>query len=288
MSGHVEPLSARMLRDWPLPQGGSTKYERGAILVVGGAVRTPGAVQLTGLAALRVGAGRLTMAVAEPVAVALAVATPEAGVTGLPVDAEGNVDGEDLSALGHDLSVADAVVVGPGLGGKEPTARLLRALLPMLGAETQLVLDAFALGVLPEMRDVLPDYEGRIVLTPNDTEAGLLLGRPLDDVELDVPELARTYHAVVTCHDLVCEPNGRSWRIEVGHSGLATSGSGDVLAGAVGGFVARGATPAQATCWAKYVHANAGERLAARVGRKGFLAREIVDELPTVMTELDA
>jgi ADP-dependent NAD(P)H-hydrate dehydratase len=288
MSGHVEPLSARMLRDWPLPEGGSTKYERGAILVVGGAVRTPGAVQLTGLAALRVGAGRLTMAVADPVAVALAVATPEAGVIGLPVDPEGNIDGEDLSALEHDLSGADAVVVGPGLGGKEPTARLLKALLPMLGDETRVVLDAFALGVLPEMRDVLPDYEGRIVLTPNDTEAALLLGRDLEDVDADVSELARTYHAVVTCHDLVCEPGGRSWRIEVGHSGLATSGSGDVLAGAVGGLVARGATPAQAACWAKYVHANAGERLAARVGRKGFLAREIVDELPTVMTELDA
>ncbi len=288
MSGHVESLSARMLREWPLPEGGSTKYERGAVVVVGGAVRTPGAVQLTGLAALRVGAGRLTLAVSDPVAVALAVATPEAGVVGLPVDADGNIDGRDLSALGSEVSEADTVVVGPGLGGKEPTSRLLPALLPMLGAETRLVLDAFALGVLPDLREELSDYDGRAVLTPNDAEAGILLGRPLRDVESDVSELATRYRAVVTCHDLVCEPSGRSWRIEVGHSGLATSGSGDVLAGAVGGFLARGAAPDQAACWAKYVHANAGERLAARVGRKGFLAREIVDELPTVMTELDA
>ena len=72
----------------------------------------------------------------------------------------------------------------------------------------------------------------------------------------------------------------------VGHSGLATSGSGDVLAGAVGGLLARGAEPAQAACWAKYLHAAAGERLAARIGRLGFLAREVLAELPLVLSEL--
>ena len=73
-----------------------------------------------------------------------------------------------------------------------------------------------------------------------------------------------------------------------GHAGLGTSGSGDVLAGAIAGLLARGADLAQAACWATFLHAVAGDRLAARVGRLGFLARELVDQLPIVLTETEA
>jgi NAD(P)H-hydrate repair Nnr-like enzyme with NAD(P)H-hydrate dehydratase domain len=74
--------------------------------------------------------------------------------------------------------------------------------------------------------------------------------------------------------------------VSTGHPGLATAGGGDVLAGVVTGLLARGATPAQAACWATYLHAGAGDRLAARVGPVGFLARELVDEMPALLTEL--
>ena len=73
-----------------------------------------------------------------------------------------------------------------------------------------------------------------------------------------------------------------------GHPGLGTSGSGDVLAGAITGLLARGASADQAACWGTFLHAVAGDRLAARVGRLGFLARELVDQLPIVLTETEA
>lgn len=284
-AGPVE-VSPRLLRDWPLPEAGSTKYLRGRVLVVGGAAGTPGAVQLAGLAALRVGAGQLGLAVAAPVAVALAVATPEAGVYGLAADASGSVLADGLDALADRLAEADAVVLGPGLDSPERTAEVVGRLLPLLGERTSLVVDAFALGALRGVP--LPKgLASRTVLTPNDEEAELLLGRPLgSDVRGGVEELASRFGAVVACHDLVVAPGGNCWRLGVGHSGLATSGSGDVLAGALGGLLARGAEPAQAACWAKYLHAAAGERLAARIGRLGFLAREILDELPSVLSEL--
>ena len=79
-----------------------------------------------------------------------------------------------------------------------------------------------------------------------------------------------------------------SWLVPFGHPGLGTSGSGDVLAGAVAGLLARGTERAQAACWATYLHAAAGDRLAPVVGRIGFLARELVDTLPHVLTELQA
>ncbi len=285
----AEPVEVtpRALREWQLPAAGSSKYSRGRVLVIGGAGRTPGAVQLAGLAALRVGAGHLTLAVAEAAAVPLAVATPEAGVFGLPTDASGSLLPEGVDLLADDLAAADSVIVGPGLDNPELTLEVVRRVLGRVGDQSSLLLDAFALGALADLGGLPDGLAARAVLTPNDAEAELLLGRPLgDDVDADVAGLATRYGCVVACDDAIAHPAGRSWRVSVGHSGLATSGSGDVLAGVVGGLLARGAEPAQAACWAKYLHASAGERLAARVGSIGFLARDIVDQLPRVLEEL--
>jgi len=288
MSTRFREVTPALLRDWPLPNPSESKYSRGQVLVVGGAARTPGAVQLTGLAALRVGAGHLTLAVAESAAVALAVATPEAGVIGLPQTAAGAVRGDDLSAISDSQGSAEAGVIGPGLDEPGHTKGLLRHAITQLGEKTWLVLDAYALGVLPGLIDSAEPVHGRLVLTPNQEEASRLLDREIDLSEDDVREIAQTYQAVVACRSLVADQRGDGWRIGSGHSGLATSGSGDVLAGAVAGLLARGAEPAQAVCWASHVHAAAGDRLAVSVGSLGFLASELLAELPRVLVELGA
>ena len=279
-------ITADLLRGWQLPSG-DTKYERGRVLVIGGAARTPGAAQLAGLAALRVGGGHLSLAVAAPVAVALAVVTPEAGVTGLATNDAGSVLDDDIGILAGQLERSDAVIIGPGLDAPELTSEVVEAALPLIGPQTAVVLDAYALGALPRLAHLEGDLAARTVLTPNNSEAELLLGRPLgDDVDADVAEIVDRYGAVVALNDIIASPDGKRWRLGVGTSGLATSGSGDVLAGAVGGLLARGGEPAQAACWAKYLHGEAAERLGVRVGRLGFLAREILDELPGVLTQL--
>jgi ADP-dependent NAD(P)H-hydrate dehydratase len=288
LSTLVRELTPVALRAWPLPSAGDSKYSRGQVLVVGGAARTPGAAQLAGLAALRVGAGHLTMAIADSAAVAMAVATPEAGVIGLPQDEQGSVLGGDLSVLEDDLGSADVVVIGPGLDEPEQTADLVRGAIPLLSDEAWLLLDAYALGVLPGLKDAIGPLDGRLVLTPNLSEGGRLLGRDVDVLEDDVREMARTYGAVVSCQNVVAVPGGDCWRIGAGQVGLATSGSGDVLAGAVAGILARGTEPAQAVCWASHIHAAAGDRLAASVGSLGFLASELLAELPRVLVELGA
>ncbi|HET9126890.1 MAG TPA: NAD(P)H-hydrate dehydratase [Propionibacteriaceae bacterium] len=285
MTADVTDLTPRLLRGWPLPEPGSSKYERGSVLVVGGAAKTPGAVALTGLGALRVGAGHLSAAVAEPVAVPLAVALPESGVTPLPATPSGSVSGQGMEVLADELHRTDVVVVGPGLDAPDETATLLEALVPLLGPETGLLLDAFALGCLPHLASPIR-LPGRLVLTPNDQEAARLLEGSFDATPEEVVEIAHRYDAVVACHDLVATPDGRLRRIGSGHAGLATSGSGDVLSGAIAGIWARGASPEQAACWGKQLHTTAGDRLAARVGPIGFLAREIIDELPAVLREL--
>ncbi|MBM9468398.1 NAD(P)H-hydrate dehydratase [Nakamurella leprariae] len=283
-------LTPAMLRDWPLPSVGDSKYSRGQVLVIGGARRTPGAAVLAGLAALRVGAGRLTMAVAESVAPALAVATPEAGVVGLAENRAGSVTAEDIDVLATDLEAADAVLIGAGLDDADLTAALLRQVLPQLGPEATVVLDAYALGVLPRVEE-RETVAGRLVLTPNLVEGAFLLDHDGDldegDLHEAVPAMAERYQAVVSCHNVLADPSRQVWVNSSGHGGLGTSGSGDVLAGAALGLLARGAPPDQAACWATYLHAAGGDRLAAQVGPLGFLARELLDQLPRVLVELN-
>ncbi len=280
-------LTAAALREWPLPEPGRGKYARGAVVVVGSAAGSPGAVILAGLAALRVGAGKLSVAVAASVATPLAVAVPEAGVTPLEEDDGGTLTGGGLAPLERKLARASAVLVGPGLDDPDATLALLTGVLERVDDDVPLVLDAFAVGVLPRLPDAAA-LRGRLVLTPNADEIAHLL--EVDDVaDDDLPDAVRTvaerYGAAVSCEDVVAA-DGRLWHKVAGNRGLGTSGSGDVLAGAVAGVLARGAEPGQAAAWGTHLHSAAGDRLAGTVGHVGFLARELLDVLPTVLGEL--
>ena len=279
-------VTSGALREWPLPQPGGSKHSRGRIVVVGGSASTPGAAMLAGLAGLRVGAGVLALAVAEPVAAAVAAATPEAAVHGSTLIAGGPDDGR----LAEAVAGADAVVVGPGLDDADVAARVVATVLDAAAADTRFVLDAFALGVLAGATGV-ERIAGRSVLTPNPGEAARLLEREIDEDEdgaAVAAEVAKRYSVAVSYESWLADVDGRGWTVPAGHPGLGTSGSGDVLAGAIGGLLARGAGPARAAAWGTYLHGTAGDRLAARVGRLGFLARELATELPLVLVETEA
>jgi hydroxyethylthiazole kinase-like uncharacterized protein yjeF len=280
-------VTSAVLREWSLPDvsEGGDKNERGTIVVIGGALDTPGAVLLAGVAALRVGAGRLTLATVEANAAALAVAVPEAGVAGLP-STGGRIGAGALDAARDLLDGADAVLVGPGMRGVDETRAFVSGLLPLLPDEVTLVVDAMGLTCGAVDAAASDRLGGRVVATPNAKEAALLLG---DGADGDTAHaLAANLRAVVTLESRVATPDGRRWVDGSGNSGLGTSGSGDVLAGAIAGLAARGATPEQAAVWGAHLHAEAGERLAARIGRLGYLARELLDELPRVLDELES
>ncbi|MEV7972626.1 NAD(P)H-hydrate dehydratase [Cellulomonas sp. NPDC089187] len=277
----ITPLTPAELRAWPLPDRRGSKDERGGVLVIGGARPTPGAVLLAGLAALRIGAGRLSVAVAESVAPACAAQFPEAGVLSLPQSPEGSPTGADAAGMTQELSRADAVIVGPGLDEPQGAEALLSTVLATAG-DTAVLIDAFALGVLPGMAVTLPE---RTVLTPNLTEAARLLDRDEADPEDAAVLVAERYGTVVSCAGIIAHPDGRQWATASGHPGLGTSGSGDVLSGAIGGLLAGGCTPEQAACWGTALHATAGDRLAARIGPLGFLARELTEEFPGLLVE---
>ena len=274
-------ITPSLLREWPLPTGaGEEKRGRGTVLVLGGSRNIPGGVLLAGVAALRAGAGRLQLAVAESTATALSIAVPEAKVLGLPETPAGGVAGDLSEPLLELAAAADTIAVGPGLDDVQETEKILATVLREAGTDTTLVLDAYALGALSRQPKLLDDGKRGVVLTPNLVEAAHLLGRDVrDDLAAEAAAVAARFGVTVCLHGHVADPDGNAWREESGDAGLGTSGSGDVLAGLVAGLLARGATPAQAACWATFAHAVSGQRLAPRFGRTGFLARELLDEV---------
>lgn len=287
------PVIPNLLRAWALPEPTGTKYSRGQSLVVGGDRATPGAVMLAGQAALRVGAGRLSLAVARSVAPHVAVAVPECGTVELADDESGQVSGLDAgSALFDDLGRSDAVLIGPGLGSPDGAQRLLEEIVDVLakeGLDLPVVLDAYGATVLAQLSGPRIDrLRGRLVLTPNQNELSYLLD--VDEIDDDdtlnaTMQVAQRFDAVVGCANWVVQGDS-VWEMTTGDTGLGTSGSGDVMAGAVLGLLSRGAGLAQALCWGKYVHAAAGDALAAEVGRTGFLAGEIPPRLPRALSTL--
>ena len=284
------PITPMLLRSWPLPEPAGTKYSRGQVVVVGGARGTPGAAMLAGIAALRVGAGRLTLAVADSVAAMVAVSVPESGVVGLPEGSSGSVTGEDAGRLlERELDRADALLVGPGLDDADGTRRLLEEILAVASATLPILLDAYGATVVSSLgADDRDRLSGRVVMTPNVAELGYLVGNDDltgDDVVAAAEEAAQRYGAVVACEGRVFSPGG-VWRVSTGDTGLGTSGSGDVLAGAVVGLLSRGASREQACVWGVHAHAAAGDALAARLGRVGYLASELLPELPLVLGSL--
>ena len=157
-----------------------------------------------------------------------------------------------------------------------------------------LVLDAAPLACLGDAPELLHSLGGNVIVTPHAGEMAAILGRDKADIKADplgaAFEAASKLQAVVAMkgsETYIAAPDGRVYLNRYGCIGLATSGSGDTLAGIIAGLAARGADPVQATVVGVYLHARAGDVLARRVGPLGFLARELLAEIPALMAKLD-
>ncbi|MGZ5845986.1 MAG: NAD(P)H-hydrate dehydratase [Ramlibacter sp.] len=288
----LQRIDAGALRAWPLPplDGEADKEARGQVLVIAGSREVPGAAVLAATAALRVGAGKLAIATVASVAVPIALAMPEARVIALPETSSGGIDTQAVRLLEHEVRSAGCVLLGPGMLDRVATRDLAAALAPLLAGRAA-VFDAAAMDAAP----FLGRFDEPVLLTPHAGEMAHLTGDDKEAILRDPGQAARTaahrWNAVVAVKGpctVVASPDGRAWMHEGGNAGLATSGSGDTLAGAIAGLAARGATLEQACAWGVLLHAQAGERLAARLGPVGYLARELPLEMLAVLRGLDA
>jgi len=287
-------ITSAFLGRIPLPQPADDgdKDQRGRVLVVAGSTSVPGAALLAATAALRAGAGKLQIATCQSIAAHLGLAVPEALVLGLRETPSGEIDPSAAVQLRERISRCDAVLIGPGMLDEEAVSAFTADLLDC-DPGSAFVLDAGALGRLTDIAAVLARHKGRVVITPHAGEMANLLGvdkkRVLSSPSEIAGQAARLLHCVVALKGpctYIATPDGPAWTYSDGNVGLATSGSGDTLAGIVAGLLARGADPLEAAQWGVFLHGEAGNRLAQTRGPLGFLARELLAEIPAIMAKV--
>ncbi|MDQ1430443.1 MAG: hypothetical protein QOF40_1045 [Actinomycetota bacterium] len=293
----VVDVDLGVLREVGLPDSeqDTSKFDRGQVLIVGGAAETPGGVMLAGLAALRVGAGRVHVATAASIAGALAVAMPEARVTALPETDLGALADDGAALLAEPLEQADVLTIGSGCLDPEATGAFLAHLVPIIPASTTVVVDAAALPIFATSPRLLETFGERAVLLPNIGEMARMLERSIDQIATDpvrsIVDAVDRFGGTIALRDActyAASPSRGPFVHRFGSPALATSGSGDVLAGAVAGLAAQGASPMAAALWAIRAHGQSGARLAARDGGPGLLARELLDVIATELNALRA
>ena len=278
----IEPrtgaLTDALIRVLRSRDGDAHKYAAGAVVVLAGGARYPGAAALSVRGAQRGGAGYVT-AVVSPEAVPLVRSTaPEAIVQPFPATAA-------LAGLSDLLADrGDAVVVGPGLGGDGHADALIRT---ALGSKQPVVLDADGLAPFASAPERL-HREAPLVITPHAGELGRLLGVTSADIgaaRLDsARDAARRSGAIVVLKGddtIIAVPDGRAAINALPAPALATAGTGDVLAGAIGALLASGVDPWLAACGGVRLHARAGQLAAAELGSAdGVVAMDVAERLP--------
>jgi NAD(P)H-hydrate epimerase len=257
----------------------------GHVLVIAGSVGKTGAAALASQAALRIGAGLVTLAVPASLNGILEAKLTEVMTEPVPeteAQSIGLAARERLFALAQGKS---AVVLGPGLGTHPETIALVRELLPALQAP--LVLDADGLNALAGSADLLKGLAAPAVLTPHPGEMARLTGRPRDEVVRDrirlVRDAARQWGVTLVlkmARTLIGSGDGPVAIVPTGNPGMATAGTGDVLAGAIAGLMARGVSARLAAATGAYVHGLAGDLAAGRLGEEAMLAGDLLEFLP--------
>ncbi len=258
----------------------SHKGTFGWVLGVGSNTGMSGALRLCGEAALRSGAGKVTLATHPAHAALLNLACPELMVRGIERQ-------EQLHKL---LQQVDVVVTGTGMGQDSWSEELFRV---CMKTPVRVVLDADGLNILAGLFAEMADGDlplGNWILTPHPAEAGRLLGIPASEVQQDrvtrAQQLAQRYHAVVVlkgCGTVIADQNGCYAICPLGNPGMASAGSGDVLAGVIAALLAQGLSLWEAAVTAVAAHAQAGDIAAGLLGERGLLASDITQQLPTVL-----
>lgn len=286
------PIDAAWRAAHPLPfhHAGTDKNRRGRVLLVGGSMFVPGALGLTGEAVLRSGAGKLQVATVDAAAMHLGVLLPEAAMIGLPTDEDGEIGLGAAAKLADVVGHCDCLLIGPGMVSQPSACALLEGLLPLLGEGQIAVLDAAAISCARALAPLIASRQGRVILTPHHGEMARLTGIEQDDIDHDPRDSARAvaaeFEAVTVlkaAETVVAAPDGETLLYASDCVGLATGGSGDVLAGIMAGLAARGADPLTAAAWAVWLHGEAGQAAAQRIGPIGFLARDLPPEIPRLM-----
>ncbi|MFH0992098.1 MAG: NAD(P)H-hydrate dehydratase [bacterium] len=277
----------------PVRPSTAHKYSVGKVLVLAGAKGYTGAPALCANAALRSGAGAVILGTPEPIYPILARKLTETITLPLPSTSDGSLALEAWDLVSEKLSWADVLVIGPGLSRHEATQQLVHRIISSWNG--RMVVDADALFALATLgKKKLKELKGELILTPHSGEFSKFIDRSSKEIEIDRIETCREF-AQSTKTTLVLKgaptvtgtPDGMIYMNSTGNPGMATVGSGDVLAGIIGSLWAQGMERNQAAYAGVFLHGLAGDCAKVRFGERSIVAQDLIDFLPEAVTSVE-
>ena len=266
------------------------KGTAGRVLVVAGSRGMTGAAALTSLAALRAGAGLVTLAINEQLHDIMEVKLTEVMTSPLPGSAEGFIDAASIEQVMELAGKANVLAIGPGMGTQASTSEAVREIIRR--AEIPMVIDADALNALSGFTEVLAQLQALAVLTPHPGEMARLTGQSVGQINSDrigaARQAAYRWESIVVLKGMptvVAFPDGEVYINTTGNEGMATGGTGDVLTGITAAFMAQGLSSHEAAVTAVYMHGLAGD-LAAAEGKIGRIAGDLLVNLPAAILQV--
>jgi hydroxyethylthiazole kinase-like uncharacterized protein yjeF len=269
------------------------KGDYGHLFILSGSLGKTGASVMAGKAALKLGAGLVTIGTPQSCLPIVARAMAELMTEPLPETPKKTFSADALGRSLELLKDKDALLLGPGISTHPSTAEFVKALVPRIRVPA--VLDADAINILAEEPDLLKSLKKIVVLTPHPGEFARLLGLPTKEVvakKLELaPQFAQEYGVYLVLkgyRTLICTPEGKTYINPTGNPGMATAGSGDVLSGMIASMIIQEKDPLLATLAAVFVHGLSGDIGAQKVGEKALTAGNLITYLPAAIKDLSS
>ncbi len=274
----------------PIRMASSHKGTYGTLLSVCGSRGMAGAAIMSGRSALRCGVGLVKMAIPQGIYPILAGAVTEPVFVLLQETRQGTLSRQCKANLLSALSTSSACLIGCGMGCNADTEELVKALL--METQVPIILDADGINAVCAHIDSIKTAGVPVILTPHPGEMARLLHTTIAQVQSErytcARQFAMDFHAIVVlkgANTLIALPDGKVFVNRTGNPGMARGGSGDVLAGMIGAFVAQGIAPEDAAICGVYLHGLAGDRCAAKFSQVGMLPTDMIQELPSLFLE---
>jgi len=269
------------------------KGDYGKLFVLAGSTGLTGAATMASLTALKAGAGLVVLGCPASLNPTLEIKLTEVMTKPLPdVKKRGCFALRGMGEIRQQIAWADAVAIGPGIGTHHETAELVQRLARQV--EKPLVIDADGLNNLARDIESLKLHKGPLVISPHPGEFSRLCGKSIDEIAKNRMALAGQFAAEFNltiilkgAPSIIAEPGGNIYINYSGNEGMATAGSGDVLTGLIGGFLAQGQPATQAAVLATFVHGLAGDIAAEAIGERGMIAGDIMNFVPKALMELE-
>ncbi len=284
---------AEIKKLFPKRESDSHKGTFGHVLCICGSRNMPGAAVMASSAALRSGAGLVTLAFPENLYGTVSAKLTEALFMPLSENEEGTLSAECLNKLLSEIDKYSAVVIGCGLGINEDTKAVVRAVIE--NSKAPVIVDADALNIISKEISILANKKSDVVITPHIGEMQRLTKLDKEVIMNDKTRVARAfseqygiYVALKSSNTIVSAPGEeRVYVNNTGNTGLSKGGSGDVLAGLIGGFVAQGFKLSDACISAVFVHGYTGDAVSERTSKSGMLPMDVVNELAYTLAQFE-